>query len=171
MTVTATLVIGRDGSTAKSGNSRLLSTPEDRQRFLELHRSADAIIVGSRTIESDPYAASKCPVYVFTRNSNKTFPAQFRKMLIDEKNDLTSALRKIKSIHSNTVIEAGPTLLLALIETGLVDFLHLSVTPITGGENSIDVEALLSRFNVEEDKTLHGTRLLKCGYKGHSTNS
>ena len=170
MTITATLVVGSDGSTSQSGNSRQISTPEDRQRFLALHRSADAIIVGGKTIEADPYAGARCPVYVFTQNKEKTFSAPFLTVHTDANNNLSKALTEISERHPHVVIESGQRLLLALIETGLVEYLELSITPITNGENAIDIDSLLKKFVIIEDVTINATRLLKCRYQGNATD-
>jgi riboflavin biosynthesis pyrimidine reductase len=65
-------------------------------------------------------------------------------------------------IEGDIVVEAGPTLLMALVEEGVVDILELSISPIEGDGDFIDVEKLLQNFAIEGDEEVDGTRLLSC---------
>lgn len=74
-------------------------------------------------------------------------------------------------IEGNIVVESGPLLLMALVQEGCIDYLELSITPIEGDGDFIDVDELLTHFTIEEDKIIDGTRLLKCRDKSNTTNS
>ena len=71
MTVIASLVLGSNGAASLHGSSRGLSTPADRQRFLERHRSAAAFIVGKKSAVIESYAKSSVPIFVLTRKLEK----------------------------------------------------------------------------------------------------
>ena len=46
------------------------------------------------------------------------------------------------------------------MSAGLIDELELSITTITGGEDKIDIEKLLSSFLTTRDETVEGTRFI-----------
>lgn len=73
-------------------------------------------------------------------------------------------------LDGDIVVEAGPNLLMALIEEGVVDILELSISPIEGDGNFIDVEKLLKNFEVERDEVVDGTRLLSCRNQSNTSN-
>ena len=172
MSVTASLVVGCDGSTSKNGNSRELSTDEDRQRFLALHRCAGSIIIGTRTALSDPYQKTAAPVYLFTRSAAREILVPSITMVTPSDDDLVKAVHDIEAnTLGDVLVEAGPTLLTKLITLGLIEKLSLSITPIAGGENHIDIDALLKNFEILSDVTKEGTRLLECRYQGDSSDS
>jgi hypothetical protein len=58
-------------------------------------------------------------------------------------------------------VEAGASIINELIATGEVDRLELSVTQISGGEDRIDIQGMLSHFanveNVTEGETIFYT--------------
>ena len=62
--VVATLVVGSDGSTAKDGTSRGVTSTLDRARFLERRRHVDAILIGGNTARNEPYRMTPVPVVV-----------------------------------------------------------------------------------------------------------
>jgi riboflavin biosynthesis pyrimidine reductase len=62
--VIATLVVGSDGSTAKDGSSRGVTSTLDRARFLERRRHVDAILIGGNTARCEPYRKTPVPVVV-----------------------------------------------------------------------------------------------------------
>lgn len=171
-TVIATLVVGADGSTSRDGSSSGLSTPADRQRFLALHRSATAIIIGRNTAIRDSYSETHVPVYVLSREYSESLGPNFRHVLVPDTSSLIHQVNEIATSHSTPiVVEAGPRLLMPLIECGVIDRLELSIVPCTPQENQIDVEALLQNFTIESDLLLDDTRLLECRYKRDASNS
>jgi riboflavin biosynthesis pyrimidine reductase len=45
------------------------------------------------------------------------------------------------------LVEAGASVINELIDEGKIDRLELSVTQVTGGDDKIDIEQMLSHFN------------------------
>lgn len=74
-------------------------------------------------------------------------------------------------ITGDIVVEAGASLLGALIEAQVIDILELSISPIAGDGNFIDLDALLSQFEITDEEVVDETRLLKCRYNRNSTDS
>jgi riboflavin biosynthesis pyrimidine reductase len=64
--IIATLVVGSDGSTAKDGSSRGVTSTLDRARFLERRRHVDAILIGGNTARTEPYRKTPVPVVVIS---------------------------------------------------------------------------------------------------------
>jgi dihydrofolate reductase len=86
--------------------------------------------------------------------------------------NLAEEVRRIaERVTGDVIIESGVALLLPLIEVGAVDQLALSISPVAGDGDFIDVAKLLSHFSVVKDDTIDGTRLLECRYNGNSTHS
>ena len=86
--------------------------------------------------------------------------------------DLGEISRRIdQRIDGDIVVEAGASLLTALINVGVIDEWELSISPIEGDGDFIDFESLLAKFDVSEELVADGTRLLQCRYKGDSANS
>ncbi|MFM1975120.1 MAG: hypothetical protein RL524_1107 [Actinomycetota bacterium] len=150
MTVIASLVVGSNGAASLHGSSRALSTPADRERFLARHQGASAFIIGKKSAAIESYAKSQVPIF----------------------SDLGEITRRIdERIPGNIVVEAGPSLLLALIGAGVIEILELSISPIEGDGDFLSIEDLLAPFSIESEVTIDGTRLLQCRYNGHATNS
>ena len=171
MSVIASLVVGGDGSTSIDGSSRLLSTQADRERFLELHRRAHAIIIGSNTADSDPYLNVKVPVYLFSRNPNLTQKKPFTFIYTPDDQSLVRAVNDIETKHgSPVVIEAGVALLSKLIALNLIDELELSITPIVGGHNKVALNQLIDKGEIISENNIDDTRLLKCRYKRNTSH-
>lgn len=177
MALIATLVLGRNGAASLNGGSTLLSTPPDRARFLALHRRAAAYIIGRESASIESYQKSSSPIYVLSRSREAIELAHPRmeQVFVSEvpgENDLEEVTRVIAAKNSgDVVIEAGPSLLLALVRCGAVDELELSITSNDGDGDFINLEELLSFFEIIEDAQIDDTRLLKCRYQGNSTNS
>ena len=173
MSVIATLVVGANGATSKDGSSRALSTEADRERFLELHRSAGAYIVGRNSYLQESYAQSTAPVFIFTRNPSQVVSAASAFVtVVDVSDGFEDEMSSIVSAYpSPLVVESGISLLVPLIEDGKVEYLELSISPIEDDDHFIDVHQLLSQFAIESEEIVDGTRLLKCRYKGHASNS
>lgn len=171
MALIATLAVGANNATTLGGNSREISTPADRTRFLALHRSAGAIITGKESAAVEDYSKTHVPIFVFSRRAEKLIFEYPTMQQITVDRDLLEISRRIdQRISGDIVVEAGPRLLTALVEVGAVDFLQLSITPIEGDGNFINTELLLSRFEIESEEKESGTRLLQCRYNGDTTN-
>jgi len=172
MTVIASLVVGSNGAASLHGNSRALSTSADRGRFLERHQSASAFIIGKKSALIESYAKCQVPIFVFTRLLEKLdLPHPLMQQITVDRN-LGEITRRIdERIPGDIVVEAGPSLLLALIAEHAVDILELSISPIEGDGNFISVDNLIAAFSIESEINIDGTRLLQCRYNGHATNS
>lgn len=173
MALIASLVVGRNGATTLGGKSRPLSTPSDRERFLKRHRSASAFIIGKKSAILESYAATNVPIFVFSRNSDAlTLPHPLMQQVTVNRGDLEEISRRIdQRIDGEIVVEAGVSLLTALINVGVIDLWELSISPIEGDGDFIEYQSLLIKFDVSEEATADGTRLLQCRYKGDSANS
>lgn len=172
MALIATLVVGANNATTVAGGSIGLSSTPDRERFLALHRAAGAIITGKHSANVEDYSKTDVPIFIFTRDPaplNFDHP-QMQQVAVDR--DLAEMARRIdQQIPGDVVIEAGPRLLLALIRAGVVDSLQLSISPIPGDGNFIELDDLLKHFLIESDVEIEGTRLLQCRYNSDATDS
>jgi riboflavin biosynthesis pyrimidine reductase len=169
MSVIATMNVGSNGATSKGGSSTGLSSAIDRSAFLALHRSAGAYILGRNSYSVESYKKSKVPIYILTRTPHSSLHINENLFEIDVSRGLADAMRKItRTVPSPIIVEAGIGLLLALVEDGCIDELHLSFSPKEGDGHYLETETLLSNFDVMSDEEIDSTRLLKCRYKGDS---
>lgn len=171
MAVIATLVVGANHATSLGGLSAPLSTPADRARFLTLHRRAGAIIIGRESAAIENYQRTKVPIFVYSRNSAPlTFSHPLMQQVTVDRNlgELTKVLDE--RIVGDIVIESGASLLVALIKTGVVDEIELTLSPIAGDGHFVDPKELLQGFEIIADETIEGTRLLKGRDKRNSSN-
>lgn len=172
MALIASLVVGANNATTLAGGSAQLSTQPDRERFLALHRSAGAIITGKNSAVAEDYSKTTVPIFIFSRSSdilNFDHPLM-QQVRVDR--DLADISRLIDSrIQGDIIVEAGPQLLTTMIKAGVVDVLQLSISPINGDGNFIDITGLFKTFEIESDENIEGTRLLQCRYNGNATNS
>jgi hypothetical protein len=168
MSVIATLNVGANGATSLAGSSIGISTPADRQRFLALHRRAGVHITGTHSAASELYSSSKIPLLVLSR-ARKSEMKEGRE-IVNTSAGLQGVMREIKSRFAEPiVVEAGPNLLIALISQGCIEELQLSISPISGDDNFIDYEKLLTYFTITNVEMVDGTRLLHGRYNGDST--
>jgi riboflavin biosynthesis pyrimidine reductase len=73
-----------------------------------------------------------------------------------------SALEKgAKKFGQNVLVEAGPRLINELIEARVLDGIYLSITSVSGGEDLINVEDLLSNFASVERDEIEGTLFIE----------
>ncbi|MFM6940484.1 MAG: hypothetical protein ACKOXI_00685 [Candidatus Planktophila sp.] len=172
MAVIASFLIGRNGASTLGGISSPLSTPADRARFLARHRSAGAFIIGKKSAAIESYENSAQPVFVFTRTREKLeFPHPSMQQ-ITVRDDLSEITRLLdQRIEGDIVVEAGAELLLAMLKTGAISQLELTISPIDGDGHFVSEEELLQHFNSVEEVNIEGTRLLKCRNEGDSPNS
>ena len=159
MAVIATLVVGRDGSTSKDGNSGGVSSPADRQSFLARRREADCILIGGNTARVEPYHRTPVPVVVISKSLIN--PLSDNRLAHCWNLSPELALdRAVKTFGEDIHIEAGISILSELITAGRVDLLELSITDIQGGQHKLDLEELLSHFTIENERILDGTRMI-----------
>jgi riboflavin biosynthesis pyrimidine reductase len=164
MSVIATLVVGSNGATTCDGKSSALSTAADRDRFIALHRRAGAYIVGRNSAARESYAHSPAPLLILTRSPQQDVENEW-----DVSQGFSDAMAHIRNRYpSPIVVESGPTLLLSLVQAGEIDALELSISPVKGDGHFVDVESLLSYFEITSDTEVDGTRLLECRYKSNT---
>lgn len=171
MTVIASIVLGSNGAASLRGSSQGLSTPSDRARFLQRHRSAAAFIIGKKSAAIESYQKSQVPIYVFTRSSEKLDLSHPLMAQIFVHENLVEVINQISAdVTGDIVVEAGPSLLLALAEAGAIEILELSISPFEGDGDFISIEKLLTLFEIVSDIEIDGTRLLQGRDKSNATN-
>jgi riboflavin biosynthesis pyrimidine reductase len=143
--IIATLVVGSDGSTTKDGSSRGVSSSTDRTRFLARRRSVDAILIGGNTARTEPYHKTPVPVVVVSTSMANAL-ADNRQAYWWNASPSVAIERARRLFGPTILIEAGQSIILQLISLNMIDRLELSVTPVTGGEDRIDIKELLSHF-------------------------
>ena len=150
--VIATLVVGRDGSTAKDGSSRGVTSTLDRARFLERRRHVDAILIGGNTARTEPYRKTPVPVVVISTSMINALADNRQAYWWNA--SPSEALERARRLFGPTIlVEAGASIINELIASGEVDRLELSVTQVSGGEDRINIEEMLSRFTHVEHVT------------------
>lgn len=158
--IIATLVVGSDGSTTKDGSSRGVSSSADRTRFLTRRRSVDAILIGGNTARTEPYHKTPVPVVVVSTSMANAL-ADNRQAYWWNASPSVAIERARRLFGPTILIEAGQSIILELISLNMIDRLELSVTPVTGGEDRIDIKELLSHFtsvsNESEGETVFHT--------------
>ena len=168
MSVIATLNVGRNGATSKDGSSEAISTPADRQRFLALHRSAGTYLLGRNSYLAERYSSPNTQIFILSKSNLPIASAPENVTIIAAPSLIESAREIYKKGTHPIVVEAGISLLIPLIESGCIEELELSISPIDGDAHFIDVQTILSHFQIIEDTHIDGTRLLKCRYQGDS---
>ena len=156
MSVVATLVVGSDGSTSKESRSAGVSSPEDRKAFLKRRREVDVIIVGGNTARHEPYNRTPVPLVVISRSLVN--PVQGNHLALFWNCSPAAAVEKARSLFGEKIlIEGGISMINDLLSHNLIDQLELSVTPVTGGDDPIDWQALLNRFAHHTHTHVDGT--------------
>jgi riboflavin biosynthesis pyrimidine reductase len=158
--VIATLVVGSDGSTAKDGSSRGVTSTLDRARFLERRRRVDAILIGGNTARTEPYRKTPVPVVVISTSMVNALADNRQAYWWNA--SASEALERARRLFGPTIlVEAGASIINELIASGEVDRLELSVTQVSGGEDRIDIEKMLSHFahieSITEGETIFYT--------------
>ena len=155
MSIVATLVVGSDGSTSKESRSAGVSSPQDRQLFLQRRREVDCIIIGGNTARHEPYNRTPVPLVVISRSLVN--PVQGNHLALFWNCAPVEAVEKARKLFGEKIlIEGGSSMINELID--------LSVTPATGGEDRIDWKALLARFANVESREIEGTHF----YSAHN---
>lgn len=156
VSIVATLVVGSDGSTSKESRSAGVSSPQDRQVFLQRRREVDCIIVGGNTARHEPYNRTPVPLVVISRSLVN--PVQGNHRALFWNCSPAQAVEKARKLFGESIlIEGGVSMINELIDNKLIDRLELSVTPATGGEEKIDYKALLARFASFHNHEVEGT--------------
>ena len=150
---TANLIVGKDGSTTKSGSSIYLSTDEDRNRFKALRDKSDLILIGGNTARREPYKRTPVPLYILTHTKVRLQPKnqlakQFALTPLQMIEEISTNFKNTQAFPIHLLIEAGPTLLQLMISQGLVDHLYLTVNLQEVGENPISISELTKGFEL-----------------------
>jgi len=141
-TVTANIVLGLDGSTAVNGSSSALSFPADRQRFHQIRKSADVIIIGGNTARMEPYGVTRIPLIILSRVAEMgTAIANSKATTWDL--DIETALNKAQDQYQRILLEAGPSLLLPALAARRIHLLHVTLSE----------SLVLPRFEPSRDST------------------
>jgi hypothetical protein len=172
MSVIASFVVGANGASSLDGSSRALSTDADRARFLQRHRAAAAFIIGKRSAAREHYGSKAVPIFVYSRSSE---PIQFnhpmmQQITVDRNLKEITQLIDLR-IEGDIVVEAGYGLLLPMIKEGVIDILELSLSPIEGDDDYVDLEEMLANFEITREIEIDGTRLLECRYQRDPADS
>jgi riboflavin biosynthesis pyrimidine reductase len=114
--VVASLVVDPAGRVRDGVDSRPLSSPEDRTRFLSLRQHARCIIIGSKTWAAESYQKTKVPLLVYSKGDRE---------IVDWPEEIAQLSAKY---GSPILVEAGPTLLEEMMRAGVIDLLHLTRT-------------------------------------------
>ena len=151
--------MGQDGSTSKDGSSAGVSTNTDRERFLKRRREFDCIIIGGNTARNERYSFTTCPLVVISRNPSNVLISNPNAVWWNMEPKL--ALEKARrEFGPDVLIEAGPVLLNQFLNEGLVDQIEISVTPITGGADLINLNDALRGFEITNDEIVEETRFV-----------
>jgi riboflavin biosynthesis pyrimidine reductase len=160
MAVFASLVVGSDGSTAKGGNSRGITSGVDRTAFLARRRSADFLLIGGETARTEPYHRTPVPVVISSRSMINSLADN--RLAHWWNLSPTAALAKgVKKFGDNVLVESGPSLIEELLLNKALDGIYLSITAVTGGQNPIDIAALLGNFVEIDRQEVEGTQFIE----------
>jgi riboflavin biosynthesis pyrimidine reductase len=160
MAVFASLVVGSDGSTAKGGNSRGITSGVDRSAFLARRRSADFLLIGGETARTEPYHRTPVPVVISSRSMINSLTDN--RLAHWWNLSPTAALAKgIKKFGENVLVESGPSIIDELLLNKVLDGIYLSITAVTGGEKPIDIAALLGNFVEIDRREVEGTQFIE----------
>jgi riboflavin biosynthesis pyrimidine reductase len=156
MSTVATLVVGQDGSATKNSSSANITSKADRTIFLNRRRQVDVIIIGGNTARNEPYKRTPVPLIVCSRGSiNPVAENPIAQLWNCSPSEAVDKARKL--FGEKILIEGGPQMIMDLLESGKIDQLELSLTQVTGGENIVDWQLLLSKFKSVEVKQINDT--------------
>lgn len=160
MAVFASLVVGADGSTTKSGNSRGITSGVDRTAFLARRRSADFLLIGGETARTEPYHRTPVPVVISSRSMINAL-ADNRIAHWWNLSPSAALAKGVAKFGENVLVESGPTIIEELIANRALDGIFLSITEVTNGENPIDISALLEKFDQINRQQIEGTEFIE----------
>jgi riboflavin biosynthesis pyrimidine reductase len=156
MSTVATLVLGQDGCATKHASSANITSKADRTIFLNRRRQVDVIIIGGNTARNEPYKRTPVPVIVCSRGSiNPVAENPIAQLWNCSPSEAVNKARKL--FGENILIEGGPQMIVDLVNSEKIDQLELSLTQVTGGENIVDWQLLLSKFKSVEVKQIDDT--------------
>ena len=145
MSTVASLVVGRDGSTSKENSSNGVSSNADRTAFLTRRRKVDCILIGGNTARHEPYKQTPVPLVIISRSHINPVAGNDLSHLWNM-SPAQALLKAKEKFGEKILIEAGTSIIIELIDQGLIDQLDLSVTPVTGGDHQVNWKELLNKF-------------------------
>jgi dihydrofolate reductase len=123
---------------------------------LNRRRQVDVIIIGGNTARNEPYKRTPVPVIVCSRGSiNPAAENPIAQLWNCSPSEAVNKARKL--FGENILIEGGPQMIVDLVNSEKIDQLELSLTQVTGGENIVDWQLLLSKFKSVEMKQIDDT--------------
>ena len=157
--VTGIMVSSLDGRAAVAGSSRPLGGPIDLQLLLALRRRSDALLVGPATVRAEGYGPLPCPAVLVTRSFDLPweaglFAAPGQRVLIYTHAEadppvVAAAVEMVPTVELGAVLadlrgrglesvlcEGGPRLNRALLTSGLLDELFLTLSPLVTADDS-----------------------------------
>lgn len=151
----ANLIIGSDGATTSAGSSIGLSNDEDRSRFIALRNQSDLILIGGNTARREPYKRTPIPLYILTHSKVRLQPKnqlakQFTLSPAQMIDQIKSDFEPDHDLAINLLVEAGPKLLIQMVNENLIDELYLTVNLEKTGDNLISIEDLVRGFSLEK---------------------
>jgi riboflavin biosynthesis pyrimidine reductase len=151
LNVIANLVVSSTGATSKNGSSVGLSSPADRQRFHDLRKQSDAILIGGSTARREPYKKTPIPLFIITHSLVRLQPKNQLAKQVNLPPQL--ALTEISNFFADKesaqiLVEAGPKLLTQMIQERLIQTLYLTINHGVTGENIIDLKELVKNFKL-----------------------
>lgn len=150
----ANLLVAVNGATSLGGKSTPLSTPADRQKFLQLRSEAQAVIIGGATYRSEPYSSLPIKLYVSSTTLQSISTAG---LLIAPEPPQEIVYRAIQESGSPVLVEGGPKFLAPLINDALIDELHITRVPKTGDGDFFDEIALKERYQLTDEQQVAET--------------
>lgn len=135
----------------KDRTSRGVSSTVDRARFLERRRKVDAIVIGGNTARCEPYRKTPVPVVVISTSMINSLADNRQAYWWNA--SPSEAIERAQRLFGPTIlVEAGTSIIIELLELGLIDRLELSVSSVTGGDDRVDYKKLLSYFTSVESE-------------------
>ena len=156
MTVVASLVMGRDGSTTPS---HLISNTIDQADFRSRRKLVDCILIGGNTARTEKYENTPVPLVVLTRNSAAFKGSNVKATYLSL--EPSEAITQCRALHGTNIgVEVGPHLLLEMLNAHLIDELHLTITDKTGASDIHSPDKFLIGLQIETDVNHDRTRLI-----------
>jgi riboflavin biosynthesis pyrimidine reductase len=151
MPVIANLIVGINGATTIAGRSGPMSDTDDRQRFHELRKRADAIVIGGATSRAEPYASTPVPLIVISHELLIPGSAQRNPLARLSSGTILQTLAQYSSEFSTILIEAGAGLLEEALRAHLVDELYLTRVEKSGDAPFFTVDPLTCGLILSEN--------------------
>ena len=159
MPIIANLVVGLDGATTINGSSAPLSTGSDRQRFHAIRGSADLIVIGGNTSETEPYQKTPVPLIVITHHDQIPGSAFNNPTALISHQSIAATLKEFAPRYKTILVEGGATLLMEALEESLVDTLYLTQVDRQGEGPHFSLPQEAGLTLTEEESSLDGQDL------------